>query len=96
MKRLARDSLGTRIKVLEGDFWKEDIPAGYNAIIMANVLHLFSPEANAELLRKIRRFMPAGGRLLLVDFWMDVNHLEPLAAALLAGEFLLGSGEGDV
>jgi hypothetical protein len=34
--------------------------------------------------------------LLLVDSWTDPTHTQPPIAALLAGEFLSISGEGDV
>jgi hypothetical protein len=35
-------------------------------------------------------------RLLLADLWTDTTHTEPAFAALIAGEFLVGTGEGDV
>ncbi len=31
-----------------------------------------------------------------MDFWTDPTHTQPPAAALLAGEFLVIAGEGDV
>ncbi len=31
-----------------------------------------------------------------MDFWTDPTHAQPVFAALMAGEFLLGRGEGDV
>jgi hypothetical protein len=33
---------------------------------------------------------------LLVDFWTDPTHTQPLTAALMVGAFLLVTGEGDV
>ena len=65
-------------------------------ILIANVIHLFSAERNVELLRRIRERAPHDARLLLVDFWTDQTHTEPSLAALLAGEFLVITGEGDV
>ena len=58
--------------------------------------HLFSAEQNLELLRLIRQSVPDGARLLLVDFWTDPGHTEPRMAALLAAEFLIVAGAGDV
>jgi hypothetical protein len=69
---------------------------GICAIIVANVVHLFPPQRNRELLWRIRQAAEPGGRLLLVDFWTDPTHTRPLPAALLAGEFLIIAGEGDV
>ncbi len=58
--------------------------------------HNHSPERNGALLRCVRRAVAEGTRLLLVDFWTDPTHTEPLAAALMVGGFLLTTGEGDV
>ena len=65
-------------------------------VILANVVHLFSADHNRALLRRTREQVPDGARLLLVDFWTDATHTEPPFAALMAGEFLVITGEGDV
>ncbi|HEU4342298.1 MAG TPA: methyltransferase [Candidatus Binatia bacterium] len=95
-QRLVGSPLAGRIQIDEGDFFKASIPGGHDAVIVANVIHLFSPERNLELLHRIRESSRDGSRLLLVDFWTDSTHTEPLFAALMAGAFLLRSGEGDV
>ena len=95
-ERLLGSTLTRRIRVVEGDFFKAPIPGDHDAVIVANVLHLFSPEHNLELLRRIREFVPDGSHLLLVDLWTDPSHTQPLFAALMAGAFLLRTGEGDV
>ncbi len=81
---------------MEGDFFKDPIPDGHDVVIVANVIHGFSAECNLELLRRIRGRVPDGARLLLVDFWTDPTHTQPLFAALMAGEFLLNTGGGDI
>jgi hypothetical protein len=63
---------------------------------MANVIHLFSAAHNLELLRRTRAHVPDGARLLLADFWTDATHTQPPFAALMAGEFFVITGEGDV
>lgn len=95
-ERLSSSALASRIRVVEGDFFKAQIPGDHDAVIVANVLHLFSSERNLDLLRSIREFVPDGARLLSVDLWTDPTHTEPLFAALMAGAFLLRTGEGDV
>jgi hypothetical protein len=65
-------------------------------VLIANVIHLFSPAHNLELLRCTRAHVPAGTRLLLADFWTDATQTQPPFAALMAGEFLVITGEGDV
>lgn len=79
-----------------GDFFKDPIPDGYDIVLIVNVVHLFSPEHNLELLRRIHESVSNDSRLLLVDFWTDPTHTQPTFAALLAGEFQMFTGEGDV
>src|SRR5260370_15561607 len=93
-KRIAATPLEEWMQVVEGDFFTDPIPDGHDAILLANVIHLFSPEHNLALLRRIRERVPDGARLLLVDFWTDPTHTQPTFAALLAGEFQIVTGEG--
>ena len=93
---LASDPATEQVKVVEGNFFNDPIPAGHDVVLIANVVHLISPERILELLRRTRQCVPEGARLLLVDFWTDATHTEPAFAALIAGEFLVITGEGDV
>ncbi len=67
-----------------------------DVVLFANVMHLFSPESNQALLRSARQSVTDGARLLLADFWTDETHTDPPFAALMAAEFLMFTGEGDV
>jgi hypothetical protein len=91
-----RGAFGQHHRSRCGDFFSEPLPKGHDAVIVANVAHLFSPEQNVEVLRRIRESVASGARLLLVDFWTDPGHTEPRMAALLAAEFLIVAGHGDV
>jgi SAM-dependent methyltransferase len=95
-ERLAATPLAARVEVVGGDLFADRLPDGHDVVLLANVLHVFSPEHNLQLLRRVRDHVPAGARLLLVSFWTDPTHTEPAFAALVAGEFLLDAGEGDV
>jgi hypothetical protein len=93
---LDRQPAATRIDVMEGDFLIDPIPAGHDAVIMANVVHVLSPEHNREIFRRMRAAAPPGARMLIVDMLTDPTHTQPVFAALASGEFLLMAGEGDV
>jgi SAM-dependent methyltransferase len=97
---LARENLKAhesdgRVRFYEGDLLQDQLPAGYDAFLLANVVHLLTPEHNRDLLVRAHASAPSGARLLLVDFWTDSTHTQPVFAAIMAGQFLL-SGEGDV
>jgi hypothetical protein len=95
-RRLAQGPEGARVEVVAGDFLQDPIPTGHDAIILANVVHVFSPEHNRALFRRVRAAATPETRLLIVDFLTDPTHTAPAFAALAAGEFLLIAGEGDV
>ena len=94
-RALAGAPEGERIAVVEGDFFHDPIPPGHDTVLLANVIHLFSPEHNRELLSRIRSGVVPGTTLLLVDFWTDASHTQPVFAALMAGEWLAVTGEAD-
>ena len=83
----------TRITIVEDDALSP-LPGDHDVVLLANAIHLFSAVHNRELLQKIRATIAAGTHLLLVDLWTDPTHSQPLAAALMSGQFLLASGEG--
>lgn len=93
-RKLASLPEGSRIDVVDGDVFKDALPAGHDALIVANTVHVFSATHNIELLRKMRAGVQPGARLLLVDLWTDPSHTQPGPAALISGEFLVMSGEG--
>src|SRR5215831_9929497 len=95
-RRLARTPRALQIEIVEGDFFKDPIPRGHDAIIIANIIHCFPADRVLELLHRVRNAASAAARLLLVDFWTNAVHTEPAFSAFMAGEFLLTPGRGDV
>jgi hypothetical protein len=93
-QRLAKEPERTRIDIVEGDFFSGSLPSDHDVVLAANVVHLFSAAHNLELMRRSRAAVQPGARLLLVDFWTDPTHSNPVAAALMSGSFLLTTGEG--
>jgi ubiquinone/menaquinone biosynthesis C-methylase UbiE len=92
--RLEKEPERSRIDVVEGDVFKDPLPDGHDVLLVANVIHILSAQHNIELMRKMRTHVVPGARLLLVDLWTDPSHAQPSAAALMSGQFLLTSGEG--
>ncbi|MBW3591285.1 MAG: methyltransferase [Actinobacteria bacterium] len=95
-KRLAEPELASRIDVVVGDAMSDPLPSGYDVFLMANLLHYWSPEQNRALLHRVRSAAGAGAHVLLADFWTNASHTEPVAAALMAGEFAVHLRNGDV
>jgi hypothetical protein len=78
--------LEDRLSLSSGDFFA-NVPAGADSYMMKHILHDWSDELSAKILRNIRSVIPATGRLLLVeavvppgnDFhpskWIDIEML---------------------
>lgn len=95
-QRFAERRLESRLRIVEADFFEDPIPDGHDAVLLSNIVHIFSPQRNRELLGRVRERVPAGARALMVDFWMDATKTQPFFGALIAGEFLVNTQEGDV
>jgi SAM-dependent methyltransferase len=94
--RVAAAGLAQRITVITGDAMAGQLPTGYDAFLLANLVHYWSPEQNQDLLERVRQAAQPGSALLLADFWTNPAHTEPLQAALMAGEFATHIRTGDV
>ncbi|MGN9908953.1 methyltransferase [Phytohabitans sp. LJ34] len=90
----AAGPLATRLTAVGADLFTDQLPGGHDAILVANVVHLFPPERIVELLRRLREAVTPDGRLLLVDWWRTDVAPHP-SARFGAGEFLMISG-GDL
>jgi len=93
---LAGTPHGAKIEIVSGDLFMSPIPTGHDLVLLANVIHYFPPAKNLEILRRIRGALDPHARVLLVDFWMNATHSEPVFGALMAGEFAVLLAEGDV
>jgi hypothetical protein len=94
-RNLAASPVAERVSVTTGNVMENDVPEGHDVVLLANIVHYFLPEQNVELVGRVRAAVEPGARLLLVDWWTDPGHTQPVPAALMAGEFLANVG-GDV
>jgi ubiquinone/menaquinone biosynthesis C-methylase UbiE len=76
------------IGIVEGDMFKSALPSGYDAAILAHILHGFDEKQCGVLLKRVHGGMPKGGRLLIVDWFLTPDRTAPVMATLMSGEFL--------
>lgn len=95
-ERIEGAGFGSRVDVIAGDIRAGEVPRGYDAILVANLVHYWGPEQNSAMLRALRDAVDPGARLHVADFWTDPTHTQPLPAALMAGEFAIHLDAGDV
>lgn len=88
---------GRRLSYLPLDFVEQPIPGQYDVVWFSNVLHIYSPEENQRVFRKIFKALVPGGRLLIQDaFIHDGSRREANAeASLFAVTMLLFTERGN-
>lgn len=79
------------ITLVGGDFL-EELPEGeFDVVLLANITHIFDPDANADLIRRLAPRIRRGGVLAIMDF---VRGREPFAS-LFAVTMLLNTERGN-
>jgi SAM-dependent methyltransferase len=87
---------GRRLSYLPLDFSKEPIPGIYDVIWYSNVLHIYSPEDNQAIFRRVFAALAPGGRFIIQDaFLHDREGLHPAEASLFAVSMLLFTTGGN-
>ena len=87
---------GKRLSYLPLDFMEEDIPDSYDVIFLSNVIHIYGPDENIKLLKKIKAALNPGGRVIIQDFFLwDKKGLRPIETNLFALTMLLYTDTGN-
>jgi len=77
--------VGDRLECRAGDMFVDPFPGGCDVILLSNILHDWDvPECRA-LLRRCAGALPAGGRVLVHDVFLNDDMGGPLAVALYSG-----------
>lgn len=81
-----------RLELLEGDMFADEFPDA-DVILLSNILHDWDVPECGELVTKCATRLPAQGRLLIHDVFLDDDHAGPLSIALYsAALFTLTQG----
>ncbi|UCH06488.1 MAG: hypothetical protein JSV55_10255 [Deltaproteobacteria bacterium] len=59
--------MGTRVSFQEGDFLIDDLGSGYDVALLFQVIHMYLPDKNIELLQKVSDALNAGGLIVIMD-----------------------------
>lgn len=81
-----------RVKLVEGDYRKDDLQGPYDAVFVSNVLHGENPATAKALLKKVFDALTPGGRLILRDTFMSADRARH--GAVLSLNLLLTTDEG--
>jgi SAM-dependent methyltransferase len=94
-RRVQAAGMTDRVTLVPGDFYKDELPTGYDLALLSAIIHQNSPTENEELYRKIHQSLDTGGRIVIRDHVMSPDHTQPLEGALFAVNMLAGTKGGN-
>jgi ubiquinone/menaquinone biosynthesis C-methylase UbiE len=81
---IASYGLSERISFEEGDYTAPSLGDGYDVVLLANVLHDNTQEACLDLLRKAYRALVEGGLIIVNEFHLDADKVNPPVSAIFS------------
>ncbi|MEN6450680.1 MAG: methyltransferase [Thermoguttaceae bacterium] len=93
--RLAGTEFASRVTLVPGDFYADDLPAGADFAWVSAICHQHSRQRNRELFAKVFRALEPGGRIAIRDVVMAPSRTEPFEGALFAVNMLVHTESGD-
>ena len=89
-----KSSYWSRMELKPGDLFNTSFGERLNTVFYSNILHIYNPEENKRLFRKMKQSLVKGGRLILVDFFHTRDATQPYEAALFGVTMLLFTATG--
>jgi len=93
-ERLQAVGILDRVRLVAGDFYKDELPPGHDLALLSAIIHQNSLEQNEKLYGKIYRALDTGGRIVVRDHVMSADRTQPPAGALFAVNMLAGTEGG--
>jgi demethylspheroidene O-methyltransferase len=91
--RLDAAGLTGRARIFGGDFLKDPLPQGADVISLVRIVHDHDDVSALALLRNVRRALPQGGALVIIEAISGEKGVEPLDAYY--GFYTLAMGRGE-
>jgi SAM-dependent methyltransferase len=99
---VAREILGerdagvaARIELIEYDYHRQELPGGFDAIFLSNIIHSENEAANCAMLARCYRGLARGGMVIIKDHIMNAALTEPAAGAVFSLYLLLTTSGRD-
>jgi ubiquinone/menaquinone biosynthesis C-methylase UbiE len=92
---VAREGIGDRFYVVDGDFHVQDLGwSRYDLAIYSNIAHMLGPAQNYAVFEKIRRALKPTGTLVVADFVLEDDRRAHPIALLFQANMLMKTAEG--
>lgn len=90
-KKVIKRSRINGINFISGDFMNDDIGQSYDLIFISQILHAYSATDNLQLIRKCRRALNEGGRIIIQEFYISKDRTQPAQNVLFSVNMLVNT-----
>ena len=95
-QRFSGSPLESRVSFIEGDFYQNEFPAGFDFAWVSAIIHQHGRTESQALFTKACRALNSGGRIAVRDFMMEPNRTKPAQGALFGVNMLTATRNGMV
>ena len=81
---IKKHRLGNRLHARAGSIFTAGLGTGYDAVLVSNVIHVFNERENHTLLRRIRDALRPGGKVFIVEFFLDDSRTRPAKSSVFS------------
>jgi 2-polyprenyl-3-methyl-5-hydroxy-6-metoxy-1,4-benzoquinol methylase len=94
-KYVENEGLTDKFSFIAGDYLIDDLGKDYDLIFLSAIIHINSYEENANLIKKCFNALNIGGQIVIMDFIMDEDRINPISGAMFALNMLVSTSNGD-
>lgn len=87
--------MADRVDTCGGNYLLDEFPEGYDIALLSAVIHSNSPDETRVIFGKTFRALNPGGRIVVADWFMDDDRVNPPGGAMFALNMLVGTESGD-
>ena len=91
----ATAGISSRYRTIPGSAFDVEFGAGYDVVLLTNILHHFDPPTCERLLRKVHAALNGGGRAVTLDFVPNEDRVSPPEPAKFSLMMLATTPSGD-
>ncbi|MDR1963506.1 MAG: hypothetical protein LBQ50_06985 [Planctomycetaceae bacterium] len=95
-KRFVGSEFESRVRLVEGDFYRDELPTGFDFAWVSAIIHQFDRDGSRELYKKTFRSLHSGGNVAVRDFMMNADRTKPKDGAFFGVSMLVETKTGMV